>query len=87
MRLNLICKTPRRASRKIFMLILDVPNSRSTKRMGTSLIWKPLRLARSFISIWKAYPMNAQNPIESFQGRLADNTQNQLLRRARPIPT
>ena len=51
MDLNLMLMTPMSASRKMFMLILDVPSSRSTKVMGTSLIPNPLRLARSFISI------------------------------------
>ena len=36
-RLNRIWRTPRSASRKMFMLILEVPNSRSTNVMGTSL--------------------------------------------------
>ena len=38
-------------------LILEVPNSRSTKVMGTSAMGKPSLRALYFISIWKAYPM------------------------------
>ena len=49
-----ICNTPRKASLKMLRLILEVPNSRSTKVMGTSAMEKPNRLALYFISIWKA---------------------------------
>ena len=46
-----ICKTPMKASLKMFRLILEVPNSRSTKVMGTSAMRNPSRFALYFISI------------------------------------
>ena len=46
-----ICSTPRKASRKMLRLILEVPNSRSMKVMGTSAMGKPSLRALYFISI------------------------------------
>src|SRR5690606_5102982 len=48
-----ILSTPRKASRKMFALILLFPFTRSLKVMGTSWMPKPASFTRYFISIWK----------------------------------
>src|SRR5690606_15387168 len=48
---NFNCITPKNASRKIRVLILDSPNVLSVKIMGTSTTLKPYFMALNFISI------------------------------------
>ena len=46
--------TTKAASRAMFQDILDWPESRSAKTMGTSQMRAPLRLARNVVSTWNA---------------------------------
>src|SRR5690606_22339552 len=54
--LTFIWMTPKKASRNIRVLILELPSVRSVKMIGISTPLIPYLLAVSFISIWTAYP-------------------------------